>query len=37
MNDMTAKARIRDAAMQLFGEVGYERATTRAIAERAPA
>jgi AcrR family transcriptional regulator len=32
---MTAKARIRDAAMQLFGEVGYERATTRAIAERA--
>lgn len=35
MNDLTAKARIRDAAMQLFGEVGYERATTRAIAERA--
>jgi AcrR family transcriptional regulator len=33
--DLTAKARIRDAAMQLFGEVGYERATTRAIAERA--
>ncbi|GAA0966214.1 TetR/AcrR family transcriptional regulator [Acrocarpospora macrocephala] len=35
MSDLTAKARIRDAAMQLFGEVGYERATTRAIAERA--
>jgi AcrR family transcriptional regulator len=35
MTDLTAKARIRDAAMQLFGEVGYERATTRAIAERA--
>ena len=34
-NDLTAKARIRDAAMALFGEVGYERATTRAIAERA--
>jgi AcrR family transcriptional regulator len=33
--DLTAKARIRDAAMQLFGEIGYERATTRAIAERA--
>ncbi|WP_162795774.1 TetR/AcrR family transcriptional regulator [Nonomuraea lactucae] len=35
MSDLTAKARIRNAAMQLFGEVGYERATTRAIAERA--
>jgi AcrR family transcriptional regulator len=35
MSDLTAKARIRDAAMQLFGEVGYERATTRLIAERA--
>jgi len=34
-HDLTAKARIRDAAMQLIGEVGYERATTRAIAERA--
>jgi AcrR family transcriptional regulator len=34
-DDLTAKARIRDAAMQLFGEVGYDRATTRAIAERA--
>jgi AcrR family transcriptional regulator len=34
-DDLTAKARIRDAAMALFGEVGYERATTRAIAERA--
>jgi AcrR family transcriptional regulator len=33
--DLTAKARIRDAAMALIGEVGYERATTRAIAERA--
>jgi AcrR family transcriptional regulator len=35
MSDLTARARIRDAAMELFGEVGYERATTRAIAERA--
>jgi AcrR family transcriptional regulator len=34
-DDLTAKARIRDAAMALIGEVGYERATTRAIAERA--
>jgi AcrR family transcriptional regulator len=34
-DDLTAKARIRDAAMALFGEVGYDRATTRAIAERA--
>ena len=35
MSDLTAKARIRDAAVELIGEVGYERATTRAIAERA--
>jgi AcrR family transcriptional regulator len=35
IEDLTAKARIREAAMQLFGVVGYDRATTRAIAERA--
>jgi len=35
VSDLTAKARIREAAMELIGEVGYDRATTRAIAERA--
>ena len=33
--DLTARARIREAAIELFGKVGYERATTRAIAEAA--
>jgi len=33
--DLTARARIRDAAMRLFGEVGFERATVRGIAEAA--
>ncbi len=32
--DLTARARIREAALDLFGRVGYERATTRAIATR---
>ncbi|HEY0454158.1 TetR/AcrR family transcriptional regulator [Actinophytocola sp.] len=33
--DLTARARIRDAAMRHFGEHGFERATIRAIAETA--
>jgi AcrR family transcriptional regulator len=33
--DLTARARIRDAAMQLFGEHGFEGATIRGIAEAA--
>ncbi|MFB4279607.1 TetR/AcrR family transcriptional regulator [Nonomuraea sp. MTCD27] len=33
--DLTARARIRDAAIQHFGELGYERASLRGIAETA--
>ncbi|MFI0420800.1 TetR/AcrR family transcriptional regulator [Spongiactinospora sp. 9N601] len=33
--DLTARARIRDAALRQFGERGFEGATTRAIAEAA--
>ncbi|MGN9782244.1 TetR/AcrR family transcriptional regulator [Nonomuraea sp. ZG12] len=33
--DLTARARIRDAALRLFGEHGFEAATTRRIAEAA--
>ncbi|MCG5220477.1 TetR/AcrR family transcriptional regulator [Streptosporangium sp. KLBMP 9127] len=33
--DLTARARIRDAALRHFGEHGFEGATTRAIAETA--
>ncbi|WP_283135905.1 TetR/AcrR family transcriptional regulator [Rhizohabitans arisaemae] len=33
--DLTARARIRDAALHHFGEHGFEGATTRAIAETA--
>ncbi|MGW4790979.1 TetR/AcrR family transcriptional regulator [Nonomuraea sp. NPDC004297] len=33
--DLTARARIRDAALWHFGEYGFERATTRAITESA--
>lgn len=33
--DLTAQARIRDAAMRLFGEQGFEKATMRGIAELA--
>ncbi|GAA3651441.1 TetR/AcrR family transcriptional regulator [Nonomuraea antimicrobica] len=33
--DLTARARIRDAALWHFGEHGYERATIRGIAETA--
>ncbi|MGW0802669.1 TetR/AcrR family transcriptional regulator [Nonomuraea sp. NPDC002799] len=33
--DLTARARIRDAALRHFGEHGFEKATTRAIAETA--
>jgi AcrR family transcriptional regulator len=33
--DLTARARIRDAAMQHFAEHGFERATIRGIAETA--
>lgn len=33
--DLTARARIRDAAMRHFGEHGFERASIRAIAESA--
>lgn len=33
--DLTARARIRDAAMRHFGEQGFERATIRGIAETA--
>ncbi|MCT2584477.1 TetR/AcrR family transcriptional regulator [Actinophytocola gossypii] len=31
--DLTARARIRDAALRLFGEQGFDRATIRGIAE----
>ncbi|MFI6326186.1 TetR/AcrR family transcriptional regulator [Nonomuraea sp. NPDC050556] len=34
-DDLTARARIRDAAMQHFGAEGFERATIRGIAETA--
>jgi AcrR family transcriptional regulator len=34
-DDLTARARIRDAAMRHFGEHGFERATIRGIAETA--
>ncbi|WP_302893220.1 TetR/AcrR family transcriptional regulator [Actinomadura luzonensis] len=30
--DLTARARIRDAAVRLFGELGFERTTFRAVA-----
>ncbi len=33
--DLTARARIRDAALHLFGEVGFRTATVRGIADRA--
>ena len=33
--DLTARARIRDAALRYFGEHGFERATIRGIAEAA--
>jgi AcrR family transcriptional regulator len=33
--DLTARARIRDAALRQFGEHGFERATIRGIAETA--
>ncbi|GAB3752435.1 TetR/AcrR family transcriptional regulator [Microlunatus parietis] len=33
--DLTARARIRDAAMEVFAERGWKAATVRAIAERA--
>lgn len=33
--DLTAQARIRDAAMALFAEHGFHKATIRAVAERA--
>lgn len=33
--DLTARARIRDAAMEVFAERGWKAATIRAIAERA--
>ncbi|TMR90406.1 TetR/AcrR family transcriptional regulator [Nonomuraea basaltis] len=33
--DLTARARIRDAALRHFGEHGFEKATTRGIAETA--
>lgn len=33
--DLTARARIRDAALRHFGEYGFERATIRGIAEAA--
>lgn len=35
--DLTMRARIRDAAVALFGEVGFDRATVRAVAQRAGA
>ncbi|MET9021782.1 helix-turn-helix domain-containing protein [Actinopolymorpha sp. NPDC004070] len=34
-DDLTARARIRDAAMEHFGNYGFERATIRGIAETA--
>ena len=33
--DLTTKARIRDAAVELFGRDGFERTSVRAIAQRA--
>jgi AcrR family transcriptional regulator len=33
--DLTARARIRDAAMRQFGELGFDRATLRGIAQAA--
>jgi TetR/AcrR family transcriptional regulator, regulator of cefoperazone and chloramphenicol sensitivity len=33
--DLTTRARIRDAAIELFGATGFEKTTVRAIAERA--
>ncbi|MCG7609024.1 TetR/AcrR family transcriptional regulator [Mycobacterium sp. CnD-18-1] len=33
--DLTARARIRDAALRLFGEQGFDRATIRGIADAA--
>ncbi|WP_433873720.1 TetR/AcrR family transcriptional regulator [Saccharopolyspora sp. CA-218241] len=33
--DLTARARIRDAALRLFGEQGFDRATIRSIADAA--
>lgn len=33
--DLTARARIRDAALRLFGDQGYDKATIRGIAEAA--
>jgi AcrR family transcriptional regulator len=35
LSDLTARARIRDAAMRHFGEVGFDRATIRMIAASA--
>lgn len=35
LDDLTARARIRDAALHRFGEVGFRAATMRGIAERA--
>ncbi len=34
-DDLTARARIRDAALHRFGEVGFTAATLRGIAELA--
>lgn len=34
-SDLTARARIRDAALELFGEHGYERTSLREIAQHA--
>lgn len=36
-SDLTLRARIRDAAVELFGQEGFDRATVRAIADRAGA
>lgn len=36
-SDRTMRARIRDAAVELFGEEGFDRATVRGIADRAGA
>ncbi|MEV0646424.1 TetR family transcriptional regulator [Phytomonospora sp. NPDC050363] len=35
VDDLTGRARIRDAALELFGEQGFARVTVRAIAARA--
>ncbi|NUW43591.1 TetR/AcrR family transcriptional regulator [Nonomuraea rhodomycinica] len=35
LEDLTARARIREAALRQFGELGFERATIRGIAEAA--